>query len=107
MKPDVIKIIEFNKGISNGLKNLIIEGGQEKLISIEGEIELWKKVQKNEIKKNNSEIMNIIILNFIIEITDNECIPWNVLSRIISRNHIRDTKINIIKLIIINIKLFK
>ena len=33
MKPDVIKIIEFNKGISNGLKNLIIEGGQEKLIA--------------------------------------------------------------------------
>lgn len=99
--------MEFNNGISNGLKNLIIFGGQIKLISIDGEIELWKNVQKNEIKKNNSEIINIIILNFIIEIIYKECIPWNVLSRIISRNHIiEDIVNNIIFNIIIN-KLFK
>jgi hypothetical protein len=33
-------MIEFNRGISNGLKNLIIFGGQIESISIEGEIEL-------------------------------------------------------------------
>lgn len=90
-----------------GLKNLIILGGQIESISIEGEIELWKNVQKKEMKKNNSEIINIIILNFNILIMNKECIPWKVLSRTISRNQkiIEDVRMNIFEIIIK--KLFK
>ena len=54
---------------------------------MDGEIELWKNVQGKEIKKKNSEIINIIILNFNIIFKQNVRFPKNVLSRIMSRNH--------------------
>lgn len=47
----------------------------------------WKNLQKNEIKKKISEIINKIIPIFIPENTFFECNPWNVLSRKISRHH--------------------
>lgn len=40
--PDVIKIKEFNKGISYGLKGKIFLGGQFIPISIDGDKKLWK-----------------------------------------------------------------
>lgn len=62
---EVNKIIVFNNGISIGLKKLIFLGGQFNPNSIEGESELCKKFQKNEINRNISEIINKIILNLI------------------------------------------
>ena len=48
----------MNRGISIGLKNLIFFGGYDISISIFGEIDERKNVQKNEIKNINSEIIN-------------------------------------------------
>jgi len=55
----------FNKGINNGLKNIIFFGGQFSPSSIDGAKELCRKFQKKEINKNISEIINKIILNLI------------------------------------------
>lgn len=85
--PDVNKIIVFSKGIWKGLNVLIPIGGQFIPISIDGDKLLWKNAQKNEIKKKSSEIINKIIPNFKLFWTLDVCIPWNVLSRIISRHH--------------------
>lgn len=65
MNLEVNKIIVFNNGISKGLKNLIFLGGQFNPNSIDGANELWRKFQKNEINRNISEIINIIILSLI------------------------------------------
>ena len=51
----------FNKGICKGLNERIPVGGQREPISIVGDKLLWKKAQKNERKKNTSEIINKII----------------------------------------------
>lgn len=91
-------MIEFNNGISYGLNIVIIFGGHKLPISIDGEIDECKNVQKNEIKKNNSDTINKIILNLIIFITFNVWNPWNVLSRIKSRHHWYDVNISVIKL---------
>lgn len=90
----------FNRGINNGLKNIIFLGGQFNPNSIEGANELCRKFQKKEINKNISEIINIIILNLIRFIVLKLWLPWNVLSRIISRHHI-------IEINTINIKFIK
>lgn len=58
-------MIVFNNGINRGLKNKIFFGGQFNPNSIDGDRELCKKFQKNEMNKNISEIINIIILNLI------------------------------------------
>lgn len=65
MNLDVNKIIVFNIGINNGLKKIMFLGGQFNPNSIDGDNELCKKFQKNEINKNISEIINKIILNLI------------------------------------------
>ena len=104
---EVSKIIVLSRGINNGLKKLIFLGGQFKPSSIEGDSELWRKFQKKEINKNISEIINKIILNLIKFIIKKLCLPWNVLSRIISRHHnieIRIIVIRFVKLIILNLK---
>lgn len=93
--------------MSNGFNILIDKGGQFIPNSILGEIELWMYVQKNEIKKKSSEIINNSILIFIKEWTDWEWNPWNVLSRIISRHHRDKQIININILIISNKKSFR
>lgn len=74
-------------------------GGQFNPNSIDGDSELCKKFQKNEINKNISEIINIIILNLIKFIIKKLWFPINVLSRIISRHHKIEIKI-IIKIFI-------
>lgn len=50
--PDVKRIAVFNKGTWKGLKIKIPNGGQILPSSIVGESLLWKKAQKNLIKKN-------------------------------------------------------
>lgn len=85
--PDVNKIIVFSRGIKNGLNTWIPVGGQLIPNSINCVNDRWKNLQKNEIKKKISEIINKIIPIFIPLNTLNECNPWNVLSRITSRHH--------------------
>lgn len=51
----------FRRGISIGLKVWIPLGGQVIPSSTLGDKELWKNPQKNEIKKNTSEVINRII----------------------------------------------
>lgn len=92
-------MIVFNNGINRGLKNLIFLGGQFNPSSIDGAKELCKKFQKNEIKRNISEIINRIILNLIKFIIKKLWFPWKVLSRIISRHHNIEILIIIIKFI--------
>lgn len=104
--PEDNKIIEFNKGISYGLKVMIFIGGHIWPISIFGAIDLWMKVQKNEMKKNNSDVINKIILNFKNFIIKNVWFPWKVLSRITSRHHRIIEIIMFKKLIIINIYIY-
>lgn len=85
--PDEIKMIVLSKGIWNGLKGKIPLGGQIKPNSTAGARLLWKNAQKNEIKKNASEVINKIIPQRMLLETFNECSPWKVLSRVISRHH--------------------
>lgn len=59
--PDVNKIMVFNRGTSIGLKGLIPIGGQVLPISMDGEILLCRKAQKNDTKNKISEIINKII----------------------------------------------
>lgn len=61
VKPEEIRIIVFNKGISQGLKGWIPNGGQSCPISILGAKEEWKKAQKKEKKNKISEIIKRII----------------------------------------------
>ena len=65
---------------------MISLGGHSISISIFGETEEWKNAQKKDTENINSEIINNTILNFKKLITQSVCNPWNVLSRIISRN---------------------
>jgi hypothetical protein len=59
--PDASKIAVFSKGICRGLNGIIPVGGRVEPNSIVGDRLLWKKAQKNEMKKNTSEMMNRII----------------------------------------------
>lgn len=86
-KPEDNKIIVFNNGISIGLNVLIPFGGQVIPISIVGANLLWKNPQKNEMKKNTSDVINRIIPNFNPFTTFDVCLPWYVPSRTISRHH--------------------
>jgi len=70
--PEDNKRIVFNKGILIGLNELIATGGQCCPNSMFGEILLWKNPQKNEIKKNTSDVINKIIPVFSPFITKNE-----------------------------------
>lgn len=85
--PEEIKITVFKRGISNGLNGLIFLGGHIVPTSMLGDNLLWKKAQKNEIKKKISEIINKIIPNFNPHKTYDEWCPWRDASREISRHH--------------------
>lgn len=93
LTPDDSKMMVFNKGILIGLNGIIDCGGHDWPSSIVGEILLWKNAQKNEMKKNTSDVMNKIIPVFSPFITMFEWFPWLVDSRWISRHHIYAIKI--------------
>lgn len=94
--PDDNKITVFSNGICKGSNGWIPCGGHCAPISILGANLLWKKAQKNETKKNTSEVMNKIIPHFILLVTLVEWCPWNVLSRITSRHHWIIVRINVV-----------
>jgi hypothetical protein len=58
--PDARRIAVFRRGICNGLNGKIPVGGQVDPNSMVGDNLLWRNVQKNEMKKNTSEIINRI-----------------------------------------------
>lgn len=91
LTPDANKIIVFNKGIWNGLKGKIPQGGQNEPNSIVGLNLEWKKAQKKETKKKISLTINKIIPTINPLNTVLECNPWKVPSRITSRHHNKDT----------------
>ena len=70
-------------------------------ISILGERDIWKNVQKKEKKNKISDTINKIIPNRINIVTLIVWNPWKVLSRITSRHHCNRIKI-IIKNLYIN-----
>ena len=51
----------FSRGIENGFKGKIPEGGHEHPISAEGANLLWKNAQKKALKNITSEVINKII----------------------------------------------
>jgi len=59
--PEDKRRIVFSKGTLMGLNGWIPIGGHDCPNSIVGEILLWKKAQKNDTKKNTSEVINKII----------------------------------------------
>lgn len=95
-RPEEISKIVFKSGILKGLNGVMFVGGQDSPNWIVGDNLEWKYLQKNEIKKNTSEVIKRIIPHF------NPCItffvwrPWNVLSRVTSRH-----QVNIVNKIII------
>jgi len=74
-------------GICNGLNVNNPIGGQYIPNSIFEDKLLWKNLQKKEIKKKISEIINKIIPHLSPLITFSVWSPWKVLSRVISRHH--------------------
>lgn len=99
-KPEVISKIVFKRGILNGLNGLICVGGHDNPNWIVGDSLEWKYLQKNEIKKNTSDVIKRIIPHF------NPCItflvwrPWKVLSRVISRHQVNMVNNTIIRPVI-------
>lgn len=85
--PEERRMMVFKRGTWNGLKIKIPLGGHILPISSDGERLLWKKAQKNLIKKKISEIINKIIPHRIPVVTKSVWIPWKVLSRVTSRHH--------------------
>lgn len=61
MTPEARRIAVFRRGIWSGLKGEIPAGGQIAPSSTAGDKLLWKKAQKNEIKKKISDTINKII----------------------------------------------
>lgn len=80
-------MIVFNNGVLYGSNLSIIEGGHLLPISILGDNDMWKKTQNIDKKKKISLIINKIIPHFNILLMWELWLPWNVLSRIISRHH--------------------
>jgi hypothetical protein len=85
--PDASRIAVFSNGICNGLNGEIPVGGHVEPNSIVGDNLLWKNAQKNEMKKNTSEMMNRIVPQHNPFVTLFVCSPWYVPSRTISRHY--------------------
>jgi len=94
----------FNSGILIGLKELIAIGGQCCPNSMFGEILLWKNPQKNDTKKNTSDVINKTIPVFNPFITIKECTPCKEASRCTSRH--QEYAIIIKNSVVIKVKLF-
>lgn len=99
--PEEIRIVVFNRGISNGLNGIIFIGGQIDPISILGDNIEWKNAQKKDMKKKISEIINRIIPIFNPNNTKEEWWPCREASRETSRHHWKIVNIKIIGDIII------
>jgi len=89
--------IVFSRGTWKGFKGIIPKGGHIFPVSRLGAKELWKKLQKNLIKKKISDTINKIIPHRSPEITIEEWNPWNELSREISRHHCLEIRITNIR----------
>lgn len=87
MSPEDSRINVFNRGIWRGLNGMIPLGGQFIPNSTVGDSLEWKNPQKNEMKKNTSDVINRIIPHRSPIVTINVCIPCRVLSRTMSRHH--------------------
>lgn len=85
--PEDKRITVFKRGIWKGLKGTTPIGGQPIPNSTLGDNLLWKNLQKKEIKKKISEIINKIIPHLRPFITETVCKPWKEPSRVISRHH--------------------
>lgn len=86
--PEDRRIIEFNSGISIGLKIFNPIGGHITPSSIFGEILLCKNAQKNLKKNITSDTINIIILYFNRDMVVFVWWPCREDSRFTSRHHI-------------------
>lgn len=105
--PDLNKIRVFIRGIPIGLNDLIPLQGHICPMKISGDNEQWKNAQKNDKKKNTSDVINNIIPSFNPIMTSFVCLPSKVDSRIMSRHHLQE--INTIKnkfIIIIKLGIF-
>lgn len=80
-------MIVLRRGMLKGLKGMIPDGGHDCPNSISGERDEWKYIQKNEIKKNTSEMIKRIIPIRILLRTYSEWDPENVASRVTSFHH--------------------
>ena len=87
VSPDVNRISVFKRGICNGLNGEIPLGGQFIPNSVVGDNLLWKNLQKNEIKKNTSDVINKIIPHRRPIVTVIVWCPCIVPSRAMSRHH--------------------
>lgn len=79
----------LRRGISLGLRVEIPIGGIVEPSSRLGERDEWKKAQKKEIKRNNSDIMNKITPNLIPFLTRTVCNPRKEPSLTTSRDQRR------------------
>ena len=82
--PEDSKIIVFMRGTLIGSNGSIVFGGHMNPSSTVGAILLWKKAQKNEIKKNTSDVMNKAIPIFNPSVIFSMCSPIREASRKIS-----------------------
>lgn len=73
-----------------GLNALIPLHGQFWPIKISGEREEWKKAQKNDKKKNTSEVIKSSIPTLSPVKTSFVCVPSKVDSRTMSRHHLHE-----------------
>lgn len=85
----------FRRGILIGLNDIMDMGGHVCPNSTVGEILLWKKAQKKEVKNSTSDAMNRIIPVFRPFITSSEWHPWDDDSRWMSRHHENATKVRV------------
>lgn len=96
--PDLKRIMVFKRGTWLGLKGEIPMGGHCDPSSGAGLSLMWKNAQKNDKKKNTSEIINRIMPHRRPLAVNIECRPWKELSRAMSRHHWKEMSVIIISL---------
>lgn len=81
----------------------ILRGGHFIPISILGDRELFRCIQKREMNKNTSDVMNKMNLNLIKYIEFLECSPIRIFSFLVMLHHLFTVSVDIINIIFINI----
>lgn len=84
--PDASRIIVFNSGMFRGSNGVTPFGGHICPISTEGEMLLWKNLQKKDEKNKISDAMNSTIPVFSPFVTSLKCSPCMSDSRVMSRH---------------------